>query len=81
MKLKLFKININKMYKKQVDCFWRVEEVDLSKDMVSWNTLNEDEQYFIKMINLLIIYLNTKKMAYICSQLEEVITASLLGGS
>ena len=42
--------NIWAMYKKQVDCFWRVEEVDLSKDMVSWNTLNEDEQYFIKMI-------------------------------
>lgn len=38
------------MYKKQVDCFWRVEEVDLSKDIVSWNTLNNDEQYFIKMI-------------------------------
>ena len=38
------------MYKKQVDCFWRVEEVDLSKDLMSWNTLNEDEQYFIKMI-------------------------------
>ena len=42
--------NIWTMYKKQVDCFWRVEEVDLSKDMVSWTTLNEDEQYFIKMI-------------------------------
>ena len=42
--------DIWKMYKKQVDCFWRVEEVDLSKDLMSWNTLNEDEQYFIKMI-------------------------------
>jgi ribonucleoside-diphosphate reductase subunit M2 len=38
------------MYKKQVECFWRVEEVDLSKDIASWNTLNKDEQYFIKMI-------------------------------
>jgi ribonucleoside-diphosphate reductase subunit M2 len=42
--------NIWSMYKKQIDCFWRVEEVDLSKDMISWNTLNVDEQYFIKMI-------------------------------
>ena len=38
------------MYKKQIDCFWRVEEVDLSKDMLSWQTLNADEQFFIKMI-------------------------------
>ena len=38
------------MYKKQVDCFWRAEEVDLSKDMTHWNTLNKDEKHFIKMI-------------------------------
>lgn len=38
------------MYKKQVECFWRVEEVDLSKDLTSWDTLTESEQYFIKMI-------------------------------
>ena len=39
-----------KMYKKQVDCFWRAEEVDLSKDKASWDHLKEDERYFIKMI-------------------------------
>jgi ribonucleotide reductase beta subunit family protein with ferritin-like domain len=38
------------MYKKQVECFWRAEEVDFSKDMVSWNKLTQNEQYFIKMI-------------------------------
>jgi ribonucleotide reductase beta subunit family protein with ferritin-like domain len=38
------------MYKKQVDCFWRAEEVDLTKDVVHWNTLNSDERYFISMI-------------------------------
>lgn len=38
------------MYKKQVDCFWRTEEVDLSKDMASWKTLNDEEKYFIKMV-------------------------------
>ena len=38
------------MYKKQVECFWRAEEIDLSKDLQSWNKLNENEQYFIKMI-------------------------------
>jgi len=38
------------MYKKQVECFWRVEEVDLSKDLASWATLTSDEQYFIKHV-------------------------------
>jgi len=41
---------IYKMYKKQVDLFWRPEEIDLSKDLRDWNTLSNDEQYFISMI-------------------------------
>jgi ribonucleoside-diphosphate reductase subunit M2 len=39
-----------KMYKKQVDCFWRAEEIDTSKDLAHWDKLATDEQYFIKMI-------------------------------
>ena len=42
--------DIWKMYKKQVDCFWRAEEIDLSKDMTNWESLNADEKYFISMI-------------------------------
>ena len=38
------------MYKKQVDCFWRPEEIDLTKDVAHWETLLQDEQYFISMI-------------------------------
>ena len=38
------------MYQKQVDCFWRPEEIDLSKDLAHWEGLNKDEQYFISMI-------------------------------
>jgi len=38
------------MYKKSVDCFWRAEEIDLSKDYADWETLNTDEKYFISMI-------------------------------
>jgi ribonucleoside-diphosphate reductase subunit M2 len=38
------------MYKKQVDCFWRAEEVDLTKDTAHWNALQDDEKYFISMI-------------------------------
>ena len=38
------------MYKKQVDCFWRAEEVDLSKDYLHWETLTDDEKHFISMI-------------------------------
>lgn len=42
--------DIWKMYKKQVDSFWRAEEVDLSRDLVDWAKLNDDEQYFISMV-------------------------------
>ena len=38
------------MYKKQVECFWRAEEVDLSKDAKHWESLNDNERYFISMI-------------------------------
>jgi ribonucleoside-diphosphate reductase subunit M2 len=38
------------MYKKQIDCFWRAEEIDLSKDLNHWDMLNADEQKFISMI-------------------------------
>ena len=38
------------LYKKQVDCFWRAEEVDLSKDISDWNKLNSDEKHFISMV-------------------------------
>ena len=38
------------MYKKQVDCFWRAEEVDLSKDINDWNNLNKDEKHFVSTI-------------------------------
>jgi len=42
--------DIWKMYKKQVDCFWRAEEIDLSKDANHWDSLTEDEKHFISMI-------------------------------
>jgi len=42
--------DIWKMYKKQMDCFWRAEEIDLSKDLTHWDTLNAQEKHFISMI-------------------------------
>jgi len=42
--------DIWEMYKKQVDCFWRPEEIDLTKDLTSWESLNNDEKHFISMI-------------------------------
>jgi len=42
--------DIWEMYKKQVDCFWRAEEIDLTKDLVNWESLNRDEKYFVSMI-------------------------------
>ena len=38
------------LYKKQVDCFWRAEEIDLSKDTTHWNQMTNAEKYFIKHI-------------------------------
>lgn len=39
------------LYKKQEAVFWRVEEIDFSKDLDDWNNkLNDDERHFIKMI-------------------------------
>jgi len=43
--------DIWQMYTKHVDCFWRAEEIDLSRDMTDWNNkLTPDEQNFIKMV-------------------------------
>jgi ribonucleoside-diphosphate reductase subunit M2 len=41
--------DIYEMYKRQVDCFWRPEEVDLSRDLTDWASLNDDEKHFISM--------------------------------
>ena len=42
--------DIWKMYKKSVDSFWVAQEVDLSKDLNDWSSLNLDEKHFISMI-------------------------------
>jgi ribonucleoside-diphosphate reductase subunit M2 len=42
--------DIWEMYKKQVDCFWRAEEIDLTKDLKDWDILSHDEKHFISMI-------------------------------
>jgi ribonucleoside-diphosphate reductase subunit M2 len=42
--------DIWEMYKKQVDCFWRPEEIDLTKDLTHWDALSSDERYYISMI-------------------------------
>ena len=42
--------DIWQMYKKQVDCFWRAEEIDLTKDLKHWESLTQEEQYFVSMI-------------------------------
>jgi ribonucleotide reductase beta subunit family protein with ferritin-like domain len=38
------------IYKKQMDCFWRTEEIDMSKDLSHWETLSEKEKHFVKHI-------------------------------
>lgn len=38
------------MYKKHMASFWTLDEIDLSQDTKDWDSLNTDEQFFIKMV-------------------------------
>ena len=38
------------MYKRSVDSFWIVNEVNLAQDLSDWSKLTTDEQNFIKMV-------------------------------
>jgi ribonucleoside-diphosphate reductase subunit M2 len=38
------------MYQKQIDCFWRPEEIDLTNDSTDWDSLTPEERYFVSMI-------------------------------
>ena len=38
------------LYKKQLACFWKAEEIDFSKDRHDFDCLSENEQTFIKKI-------------------------------
>ena len=42
--------SIWEMYKKQVECFWRAEEIDLSKDINHWESLTDEERSFLSSI-------------------------------
>ncbi len=37
-------------YKTQLSLFWKAEEIDFSRDYEDFQTLNKDEQHFVKMI-------------------------------
>ena len=39
-----------KMYKQAEGSFWTDEEIDLSRDLIDWEKLNDDEKHFIKRI-------------------------------
>jgi ribonucleoside-diphosphate reductase subunit M2 len=42
--------DLYQMYKSAVACFWTAEEVDLSKDLVDWVRMTNDEKHFISLI-------------------------------
>merc|ERR1712012_413955 len=42
--------DIWQMYKKAEASFWTAEEVDLSKDAKDWETLKDDERYFVSHV-------------------------------
>ena len=38
------------LYKKQLGCFWTTDEIDFTNDLLAFQKLSTDEQYFIKHI-------------------------------
>ena len=42
--------DIWQMYKKAEASFWTAEEVDLSKDLVHWEALKDEERHFISHV-------------------------------
>lgn len=42
--------DVYSLYKKEIACFWTVEEMDLSEDINCWNKSSDNEKHFIKMI-------------------------------
>lgn len=43
-------IELWKMYKKHMACFWTPEEIDLMSDLKDWDNLTDNEKFFIKHI-------------------------------
>jgi ribonucleotide reductase beta subunit family protein with ferritin-like domain len=39
-----------KLYETQLACFWKAADIDFSKDLDDFETLNKDEQFYIKRI-------------------------------
>jgi len=37
-------------YKQAMNCFWKAEEINLTRDYKDWERLTEDEQHFIKYV-------------------------------
>jgi len=39
-----------RMYKQAMNCFWKSDEINLTRDYKDWERLTEDEQHFIKYV-------------------------------
>lgn len=37
-------------YKRELACFWTVDEIDLSQDQKDWENLTDDERFFLKQV-------------------------------
>ena len=42
--------DLHALYQKQIDCFWRAEEIDFTKDSSTYDKLTNDEKYFINHV-------------------------------
>jgi ribonucleoside-diphosphate reductase beta chain len=50
------RVDVFQLYEISIDCFWKTEVIDLSRDKSDWDDLSKNEQHFIKMV-----------LAYLCS--------------
>jgi ribonucleoside-diphosphate reductase subunit M2 len=42
--------NLFKLYKKHINMFWTVEEIDIYSDLKDWEKLNDNEKFYIKNV-------------------------------
>jgi ribonucleoside-diphosphate reductase beta chain len=44
------RVDVFQLYEISIDCFWKTEVIDLSRDKSDWDDLSKNEQHFIKTV-------------------------------
>lgn len=65
--------DVYQLYKKEIACFWTVEEMDLSSDLKCWEDSSDDEKHFIKMVLAFFASLDQMVMENVSINFEQEI--------